>query len=237
MGRPLIGGAIAGGVFAALTIAVAVRCAPLMRLDVTVSAAAHQMALEHPAWLSGMLLATQGAEPVVLGPFAAFMLWVVLRLRRWSVLSYLLVTILASLGCRLVVRILVARARPTEPLTWAPWWSYPSGHTTFSALAAIVLVVVGFGVLTQLWQRVALVALACAWTGLVGLSRVALVVHWPTDLVGAWLMVSSVALVTASVLGRPGGREDAAAEGRETGRTLAAYPPARPGATEAAGRP
>jgi undecaprenyl-diphosphatase len=43
--------------------------------------------------------------------------------------------------------------------------------------------------LRQRSSRVTLAIAAGVWAFTVGLSRVALVVHWPTDVLGAWLFV------------------------------------------------
>ncbi|MFG3555707.1 hypothetical protein ACGGAQ_15150 [Micromonospora sp. NPDC047557] len=71
--------------------------------------------------------------------------------------------------------------------------------------------IVCWPLLSARWSRFALVGLAGLWAFAVGLSRVALVVHWPTDVVGAWLLVitivPTVAVLLRAALG-PGGAPD-----------------------------
>jgi hypothetical protein len=55
-----------------------------------------------------------------------------------------------------------------------------------------ITVVICLPLLRLRGSRILLAALAGVWALLVGLSRVALVVHWPTDVIGAWLFVLSV---------------------------------------------
>lgn len=106
--------------------------------------------------------------------------------------------ILAAIGClgclataqtvRYGVMSLVARPRPAtaEWATYASGWSFPSGHTTTSAVTGGLLVL---AVLTRAQHgRRALALVIGCWAVLVGLTRVYLGVHWFSDVLGGWLL-------------------------------------------------
>ncbi|WP_433074928.1 phosphatase PAP2 family protein [Dactylosporangium sp. CA-052675] len=111
---------------------------------------------------------------------------------------------------------------PPERLTAAAGWAFPSGHTTSATVAAGILVVLLWPLLPSGRARAVLTAVAGLWAGLVGISRVALVAHWPTDVLGGWLLAGSVLTVLAIVL-RPRPRD--AVRPRPSGPPPGAAPP------------
>ncbi|MEU4152744.1 phosphatase PAP2 family protein [Streptomyces sp. NPDC026659] len=110
-----------------------------------------------------------------------------------------------ALGQALRFALMAAIARPRPPaedwLTHASRGSFPSGHTTTSAMAAGLLVLallVRRPPAYRLW-----VGLTVVWAVAVGVSRVWLGVHWAGDVVAGWLLATvwtlSAALITAAV--------------------------------------
>src|SRR5215218_8182842 len=91
-----------------------------------------------------------------------------------------------------VVKYVVARPRPTlEHVRVSGEWaneSFPSGHVTFYVCFFGFLFFVAFALLPKgSKQRRAACALAALPVLLVGLSRVYLGAHWPSDTLGAYL--------------------------------------------------
>ncbi|MFB6786965.1 phosphatase PAP2 family protein [Streptomyces olivaceus] len=113
-----------------------------------------------------------------------------------------------ALGQLLRFALMTAIARPRPPeqdwLTHASRWSFPSGHTTTSAMTAGLLVL---GLLVRrpaahrLW-----VGLTVLWAAVVGVSRVWLGVHWATDVIAGWFLAAAwtvLAVVVAALPSRP----------------------------------
>lgn len=97
----------------------------------------------------------------------------------------LLAVILVGRGITEVEKLAVARPRPElEPhLAIVRTWSFPSGHATSSMIFYLTLALaLGAG---KPWQRIAAAA-AVLLSLLIGVSRVMLGVHWPSDVVGGW---------------------------------------------------
>jgi membrane-associated phospholipid phosphatase len=103
---------------------------------------------------------------------------------------------------RLGLAVAVGRRRPPTA-DWAvhvTGFAFPSGHTVTSATAAGVLIWALYGRLAG-WRRALASSVLALWAVAVGLSRVYLGVHWPSDVAGGWLM--TVALLGLAALALP----------------------------------
>ena len=202
--------AVAGSaavIFLLLTVAVLGHLGVLQHADAAISGSAHRFALAHPVWRSSMAAITRTGSTTYIGPLAAVACLALLRWRRRRQAAFIVVATLVVFGLRLLIVNAVARPRPVGWLTAASGWSYPSGHSTAAATAAVIAVVIGWPLLTRRRDRLILAGVVGAWAVAVGVSRVALTVHWPSDVVGAWLFATTVVPVIAvgfGVLPAPG---------------------------------
>jgi membrane-associated phospholipid phosphatase len=186
--------------FLALTVAVLAPLRPLLSLDVAVSQAALHTALAHPLWRSAMAAVTMTGSTVVLGPVAALGCVTLLWRRRLRAACFVALTLPVTLVIRLLLVNAIHRARPVDRLAPASGWSFPSGHTTASAATALIAGLVCWSLVRRRSSRVVVAALLAGWAVAVGISRVALVVHWPSDVGGAWLLVLTIVPPAALLL-------------------------------------
>lgn len=118
---------------------------------------------------------------------------------------------LASVGVELV-KAFVARTRPEllEPIVVEHGFSFPSGHATLSMVAYGVLAVLVTRSRLPRGVRIAIIGALGVVVLLVGISRVWLGVHYPTDVIGGWT-AGAVVVLAFAVLTREVSREPAAA--------------------------
>ncbi|MDF2947099.1 MAG: phosphatase family protein [Bacillales bacterium] len=91
------------------------------------------------------------------------------------------------------------RPRPTNRfLINAEGWSFPSGHTMNAASFYLGLLLLGFGSTNSLIVRILILCIII----MVGLSRIALGVHYATDVIGGWFIGYLVVIVGIFIINR-----------------------------------
>ncbi len=117
-------------------------------------------------------------------------LWLLWRKRPGAALVMAVLPVLASASSSLLKEAF-ARARPAvvPHLDTVSNLSYPSGHATNVAAAFLLA-----AMLIPTRNRRGWLAVAALCVILVGASRIVLGVHWPSDVVGGWLLGFAFAL-------------------------------------------
>jgi undecaprenyl-diphosphatase len=102
------------------------------------------------------------------------------------------------------LKVFVARARPelVEHLVTVATSSFPSGHALLSAAVYLSLPALLGRPVAGAPARRGLFGLALLLTFLIGTSRVYLGVHWPSDVLGGWIIGSLWAFGCARVWAR-----------------------------------
>jgi membrane-associated phospholipid phosphatase len=171
---------------------------PLHRLDQAVTDALHSGVVGHPVLVRAMVIWCYVFDPNTLRLAAlALVIWL---LRRRARRMALWVTATMAVGGLLgmLLKLLVGRHRPDllDPVARAAGFSFPSGHALNAALAAGVFLLV-FIPLTRRWRALLWIVAVLA-TVVTGLCRIALGVHWTSDVVGGWILGTAVVAATAA---------------------------------------
>ncbi len=161
--------------------------------DVAVRVAIHSFS--SPSLTASSSCVTWLGSTVVLAAMAlALFLFLRRRVARYRALLPLLAIACAELVAQLA-KFIVRRVRPH------PWfglhdpqtWSFPSGHSLDSTVCYVVFAVALVPLIGSRSWRIALVFLAIALPLAIGLTRVYLGVHWPTDVLAGWIAGCCVA--------------------------------------------
>jgi len=138
-------------------------------------------------------------------PFAAATgLFLRYKTGAWRPLLLLAITVAGAGILDLILKVTIARPRPLAAWMAVPaaGYSFPSGHTALSAVYGAAAYLLSR--ILRRWQsKVILWSAAVAVVFLIGVSRVYLGVHWPTDVLGGWALAAmwlSVVCTAASII-------------------------------------
>jgi membrane-associated phospholipid phosphatase len=173
---------------------------PLIRLDNNLIRRSTGFTREHG--LADTLLALQGISQ----PFLLYVLATALSVWAWrakglrSRALWAFVTMMVAWSVGLLAKVLVGRARPIvdDPISHSPGFSFPSGHAFNVAVVATVVVFLLWPVLSSVGHRVSIV-LAVVFALVVGLDRIFLGVHFPSDVFAGYVL--GVGITFSSWLG------------------------------------
>ncbi|WP_205876045.1 phosphatase PAP2 family protein [Mycobacterium camsae] len=149
---------------------------------------AHDIGIKHTGWVRLWVVVS-----FVLGP-------VPLRLLSLAVMVFALVRRRVRMGLlllacgplngfiTLVAKNLAGRPRPSTALVYAAETSFPSGHALEAMCSLLALLAFWLPVVTRRQARVVAMALAGLGVFMVGVARVALNVHHPSDVIAGWAL-------------------------------------------------
>ncbi len=157
-------------------------------------------------WLTHLFeIATWAGNTVVLVPvLTAVGLCLRRTTRSWRPLLFLTSSLAGATALSALIKLAVGRPRPNAgALVDALGYAFPSGHATAATAGWLSVAIMLNGLTTRWARKVAMITVALLIAALVGLSRVYLGVHEPTDVLGGWALGSlwvAAILVTTAVL-------------------------------------
>lgn len=132
------------------------------------------------------LLASAAGHRYALIPVDVAAVLALAAVRRWREAGFAASALLGSALLNMGGKAWFQRERPAlwESIVAESSFSFPSGHAMGSATLALVAIALAWPTRWR-WPAVAVGAAFVAW---VGLSRVYLGVHYPSDVMGGWLL-------------------------------------------------
>ena len=144
-----------------------------------------------PPWLEDTVaqITTLGGYPVLVllvGAVAGFLL----VSKKFGPALFVLVSIVSGTVLSHLLKLAYDRPRPdlVDHLVQTHTASFPSGHATMSAVVYLTLAALVVRLVDSLAVRVYVVCVAVLLTVMVGVSRVYLGVHWPSDVAAGWAL-------------------------------------------------
>jgi undecaprenyl-diphosphatase len=185
---------------------------PLTEADTGVAEWLHERVAGSHVAIEALKVISLIGKPITLGVLIGIVVIWLLRNGARKLVVFLIATSLGGGIVDSVVKIVVGRPRPEldHPVTHAFGKSFPSGHAMSSTICFGALFLVLAPVLSPGRRRVAL-GLAIVLPLAIGISRLALGVHFVSDVLGGWVL--GMAWLAASVAAFEIWRED---RGRRT---------------------
>ena len=147
--------------------------------------------LAGPIWISQFWLSVSLLGDTTPRLFAAGLgITVLLWLGRWQSALFVTGVLLSGISVSTLIKAWVARPRPqlVAHLDQVSSMSFPSGHALNSSLFYLTLAFVLAPLLKQRSAQWGLYGFALISSLAIGMSRIALGVHWPSDVMASWIM-------------------------------------------------
>lgn len=184
-----------------LLISVVQKWRPLIDADADIARTTHRWAVDEPGLTHAFRVLTDWVwDPWTMRLVTAVVVvWLVWRRSaRWTAL-WLAVTVAVGSLVQQSLKAAIDRPRPVwpDPVDSAHYAAFPSGHAmTATVVCGLLLWLLHrHGTGRALW-RTALTVAVVSVVG-VGLTRVWLGVHWPSDVLGGWLLGALLVVLAA----------------------------------------
>ncbi len=157
---------------------------PLVRADIAIN---HLLqGLRTQPMDTVMVLVTSMGDAVPLLVTSLVLIALLLVQRNWQMAAAAALTIGAATAFVPIIKQMLHKPRPIDLYNGADSFSFPSGHATLSTVIFGVLAVLITRNLSTRW-KIVIYALIALWISAIGLSRLYLSAHWPSDVMGGML--------------------------------------------------
>ncbi|OBI96817.1 phosphatase PAP2 family protein [Mycobacterium asiaticum] len=149
---------------------------------------AHDIGIKHSGWVRFWVIVSFVLGPVPLRTLG-FVLSVLLLVRRRVRMALLVLCCVTLNGfVTLVGKLLAGRPRPATALVFVGETSFPSGHALEAMAAVPALLTLALPLLSSRALRVIAMVVGGLCVFIVGVARVALNVHHPSDVIAGWAL-------------------------------------------------
>lgn len=159
-----------------------------------------KFAVTFPYLSTFMLVVTNIGSPV--GMFLLAFFWILFELAHKNRgRAYVMLASLISFPVFSALKLIFHRARPVSEYVETvnlQSYSFPSGHAVMSFAVLITFAYLLTLRLSRSWS-ICVFAIIISFVFLIGLSRVYLGAHFPTDILGGWLVGGIVVILTRSI--------------------------------------
>ena len=156
-----------------------------------------------PAWLqeTAVEITSIGGYPLIMLTFAAVAGFFIVT-RRYGAAAYAVLSVGSGALLSQMLKQYYGRPRPDliDQLDTVHTLSFPSGHALVTTVAYLTLASLVTGFLTDRRARVYVISVAVFVAVIVGVSRVYLGVHWPSDVAAGWALGAAWASLSWLIL-------------------------------------
>jgi membrane-associated phospholipid phosphatase len=179
--------AFAGAVFAAMWIGVAQGWSWLRQADDSALEVFARFGAEHPWWVALWDVFCLVFSPTVFRILAVGVIIWLLRRRYRRAALFLVLSVEVSGLLTAVVKYVVERPRPETAFVYAYSSSFPSGHALGIMVIAVASLTLLLPMVVARWRGV-LITGGVLLVLLIGVGRVVLNVHHPSDVIAGWAL-------------------------------------------------
>jgi membrane-associated phospholipid phosphatase len=183
----IVSAAMAAAVFALMWIGYASHWNWLMSVDSTLLEVGHRYSSAHPGRATGWNVFCTVLGPMVFRLLTLVVIIFSLVRRNFRVALFLVISVEPTGVIVEIAKHAANRPRPATALVSAPSASFPSGHAFGVMVGVLALLTVVLPVIRRT-LRAWLVALCLLTVLAIGVGRVVLNVHYPSDVVAGWAL-------------------------------------------------